>query len=71
MQDKTDLTDDAIVTAVVGRIAGKFPTLDMAQLTGQTRKALEPFSAARIRSFLPVLVERRVVVALNPAQAAR
>ena len=38
----------------------------MAQLTAQTRKALEPFGAARIRSFLPVLVDRRVVVAMGP-----
>jgi hypothetical protein len=51
-QDKSDLTDDAIVTAVVGKTAGRL-TLEVAQLTGQTRKALEPFGAARIRSFLP------------------
>jgi len=67
---KTDLTDDAIVTAVVGRIAGKFPMLDLAQFTAQTRKALEPFGAVRICSFLSVLVDRRVVVALGPTQAA-
>ena len=54
----------------VGRIAGKFPMLDLAQLTAQTRKALEPFGAVRIRSFLPVLVDRRVVVALRPTLAA-
>ena len=37
--EHTDPADDAIVTAVDGRIAGKFPTLDVAQLTGHTRNA--------------------------------
>ena len=58
------------MTAVVGRIAGKFPMLDLAQFTAQTRKALEPFGAVRICSFLSVLVGRRVLVALGPTQAA-
>jgi len=63
--EQTEQTDEAIVAEVVDRVADKFPAADVARLTAQTRAALEPFRTARVRNYLPVLVERRVLVSLR------
>jgi hypothetical protein len=68
-QEKPEQTDEAIVAEVVDRVADKFPATDVARLTSRTRAALEAFSGAHVRTYLPVLVERRVVVAVRNALA--
>ena len=67
--ESSELPDEVIVDQVVGRVVGRYPRADPAQLTRQARAALEAFSGARVRSFLPVLIERRVVVSLRGAPA--
>lgn len=62
-----EVTDDRIVAEVVGRLVNAFPGVGREVLVSLVRQGLGAFSNARVRDFLPVLVERRVRQKLRPA----
>jgi hypothetical protein len=62
-----EITDEMIVTEVVGRLTLAFPGVDANHLTGMVADSVHSFADAHIRSFVPVLVERQVTIALSLA----
>ncbi|MHB1011032.1 MAG: three-helix bundle dimerization domain-containing protein [Propionibacteriaceae bacterium] len=56
-----EVTDEKIIDEVVGRVASRYPGLGSELIVKRTWAALKAFADPRIRDFLPVLVERRVV----------
>jgi len=60
------VTDERIVEEVVGRLGSTFPRLPKDFLATKVSETLRSFGDARIRDFLPVLVERKVLSALKP-----
>jgi hypothetical protein len=66
-----EFSDDLIVEEVVSRLTSAHSDLDPAELTRQVRDSLETtFRGARVRRFLPVLIERRLSARLRMARAA-
>ena len=62
-----EITDDMIITEVVARLTLAFPDVDATLLTGMVADSVRAFTDARVRSFVPVLVERQVTTALRLA----
>ena len=60
------VTDERIVDEVVGRLGSTFPLLPRDFLATKVSETLQSFGDARIRDFLPVLVERKVLSVLKP-----
>ncbi len=56
-----DVTDEKIVDEVVGRVASRYPGVGSELIARRAWAALKAFVNPRVRDFLPVLVERRVV----------
>lgn len=66
-----ELSDDAIVEEVVSRLSATQRQLDAADLARRVRDCLgTTFAGARIRNFLPVLIERQLTTQLGLAAGA-
>ena len=60
-----DLSDEAIIEQVVGRLSVTHRSADPQDLEARVKAAPVPFAGAPIRHFLPVLLERRVAAQLS------
>ncbi len=55
------VTDQKIVDDVVVRLAPRYPSVGSELIARRAREALKAYVNPRVRDFLPLLVERRVV----------
>lgn len=59
-----DSVEAKVVDEVVARLVPRFPGVAKETITARVQVGLSAFSAAPIRDFLPVLVERKVAARL-------
>lgn len=60
-----DSTAARVVDEVVERLVAAFPDVTRETIIAHVRTGLNAYNSARIRDFLPVLVERRVAARLR------
>jgi hypothetical protein len=71
MGQLTDLYDEPVgeLTQVLDRLVRRFPDISERWLWEQARTAHERFRAAPVRTFVPLLVEKQVAMAVRRASA--
>jgi hypothetical protein len=55
-----DDSEERQLTSVVAELAAEFPDVPQELILGMSRRAIERYAAAKVRTFLPILVTKDV-----------